>query len=47
MSYTPELNKPCTRNCKECAYANLCFEKESENYYIKYNQDLQLYRNNT
>ena len=28
MSYTPELNKPCTRNCKECTYTNLCFEKD-------------------
>ena len=42
MSYTPELNKSCTRNCKECVYINLCIDKESENYYIKYNQDLKL-----
>lgn len=42
MSYIPELNKPCTRNCKECVYINLCIDKESENYYIKYNQDLKL-----
>lgn len=42
MSYTPELNKPCTRNCKECTYTNLCFEKEAKNYHIKYNQDLKL-----
>lgn len=40
MSYTPELNKPCTRNCKGCAYTDLCFDKEAKNYYIKYNQDL-------
>ena len=44
MSYTPELNKPCKRLCKECTLVNLCghlkpheFPKEYYKYRVNYN----------